>query len=687
MIALELSAEQRDAVEATFDGCLAITGPPASGKSTALSLREARARKLQPAADPLIIDESHSLESYALALLHDGGVTASLIDDAEAELLFRDACAPLFELEWSDFAENQLDPEVTGLRSPRRFFESAFRLIRRLRDAGIEPATFLQHALTAATEFYANPPNFADPRLLATTKHHFHDSLDVNAEELARQYRREVDLAKILARLYERYVELAETTGKLTARDAAIAARRYIEVHPSAAAGLRARHGFAFVDDVQNLTAVEIRLLQAIFGESLAGVTLCGDPASNVSSTKMTAGDAALGRAGTRIELVQRYRNPTVEVHRDATPRDEAARVAERIEGWIGEGVAPHALAVLFRSVRHVSLYEAALLDRGIPTLVAGDVNLFADRRALDALALLWNVYDPFRHEALLRTLSGNAVALSDASLALLCTEPPDPQRALFTLDAEPPPTARAGRWDPKRDLRLGWNVVRGERDDALSEEARERVRRFRALRESWIEAMQALPFEDFARRVWSEGLAREGERGSARARAQQSVLARLLERLAAFAAERPAATLGDLLEYAEERRSSDLETCELSTAACAGFVPIMSVEAAQGREFDRVVIANVRPGSFPRWYAPDAFLFSPRYGMIPKENSGDARAARTAKYTFYTFRAKSAQGYNDRERRAFQYARSRARKNVLVTASGPSTRGLTAPEFLEELR
>ena len=82
-----------------------------------------------------------------------------------------------------------------------------------------------------------------------------------------------------------------------------------------------------------------------------------------------------------------------------------------------------------------------------------------------------------------------------------------------------------------------------------------------------------------------------------------------------------------------------------------------LSVEAARGREFDHVVVANVRPGAFPRWYSPEAFLFSPRLGMIPKENVGDARASRTAKFSYYMFRSKAPQHYYERERRAFVYA------------------------------
>jgi hypothetical protein len=99
------------------------------------------------------------------------------------------------------------------------------------------------------------------------------------------------------------------------------------------------------------------------------------------------------------------------------------------------------------------------------------------------------------------------------------------------------------------------------------------------------------------------------------------------------------------------------------------------------------VVIPDARAGSFPRWYVPDSFLFSPKFGMIPKDNVGEARAARTAKFSWYMHNAKTNKAYNDEERRAFQYALSRARSAVLVTASGKATRGVTAPEFLEELR
>lgn len=682
---LRLTVEQQSAVDAPLDGCLAIIGAAGSGKSTALTERIARARALYPDAQAWIAPSPRSLDEYAVEILREGGAGVTLVDDVEAELLFESACSPLFALEWEEFARDQLDPEVPGLTRPERFLESAFRLIRRLRDADVDPEFFLARSLAGATEFYANPPNFADPALLAATKDCYHDSLDVTRSELQRQYRREIDLAKILAKLYRSYVDLVNGSGRMSGRDAIVAARDRLRDDATLASKLRERHRFAFLDNVEDLTAGQLHLLQQIFGQALPGVTLCGDAESAFDPTRMVDPRSTFAPATLQIELRAHRSPPAVQPHRAALPRDEAAFIAEQVAAWLEEGTPPDQIALLFRSVRNVEIYERALLDRGIPVAIVGDANLFSDRRALDALALLWNVYDPFRHEWLLRTLSNPALGLSDASLAMLCSEPPDPQRPLFTLDDEPAPTSRPSRWDPKRDLRLGWNVIRGDQDGALNADARARIERFRRLREQWIEAMETLSFEDFARRVWSDALAREGAPGSAPARAQQLVLERLLARLTAFLATTPDATTLDALEYAQRRMESNLESCE--DAPKGAFIRLSSLEAAHGLEFDRVVVGGVRPGAFPLWYVPDNFLFSPRIGMVPKENAGGARAARTAKFSYYVFASKARERYNAQERRAFAYALRRARKGVLVTASGAPTRGVTAPEFLEELR
>jgi superfamily I DNA/RNA helicase len=669
VIADALDSAQRGAVEAPFDAGLAIVGAPATGKTTALLARLDRARSLGYAT-PLLggVDESASERMQQLAdeLLRDAGITLAIVDDVEAESLFEQAAAPLLAME-SDLVELQIDPEVPGLRSPERFLQSAFRLARRLAEALFDADAFLEKALAGATEFYANPPNLAHPNLITATKSEYRNSLAVGAAELERQYRREVDLAKLLAQLFRAYARLLGERGCATGRDAVAQAVALLRATPSAADGLRERYGLAFLDDAHELTAGEHALLRGVFGERLRGVTVVGDA----------------GEAATRLEMKTSFRvRPHPSKRRPATQREEAREVAAHVAQLVRTEPAAR-VAVLVRSVAHASIYEEALLDRGIPVQIGGDYNVFADRRAHDALALLWNVHDPYRHDWLLRTLEGNAMALSDASLAVLCGEPAEKQTVLFDDQAPKTPPGPSKR-DPDRDVRLARNVLTGACDERLSDLARERVAHFRSLREVWAGAQQSMEFEGFVRSVWEQGLAREGAPGSARAQAQQRTLEALLERLLAAREAHPQWGLGELLEDAERRANSELETCG---APQGEGVHLLSVPCARGAGFDHVAIAGAHPGAFPRWYAPDAFLFSPILGMIPKDNVGDAPTARTAKFTYYLYRVKAAERYYRRERALFEYALSRAKTSLLVTAWGRPTRGVTAPEFLEELR
>lgn len=681
-----LDPAQQRAVEASFEDALAIVGAAATGKTTALCARIERARAFGGAfVAGVKAPAPPQIHALALEVLHEAGEAVRLVDDVEAEALFEAAAAPLLAME-SELLDLQIDPEVPGLRSPQRFLDSAFRLARRLSDALISPDAFLERALAGATEFYANPPNLAHPDLMYATKSEYRDSLAASKPELQRQYRREVDLAKLLAQLFRAYARRTQEQGCVTGRDALALVIERLRADPAPATRIRSRYALAFVDDAQDLTTGELHFLQAIYGKGFAGVTFAGDPSGELrADARRERVFATLEAVAQRVELTQRYRQaPHAAVSRPASQDREANEIAGHVADLLRDGAPPEEIAVLLRSVSAATVYENALLDRGIPVQIAGDYNLFADRRALDALALIWNLHDPFRHDWLLRTLENPAMGLSDASLAVLCGEPADRQTVLFEEETPRAPSAVRER-DPERNKRLGLNFLQGRCDDALSETARARVQRLRALREGWIEAQRGLPFEEFARLIWSEGLAREGTPGSARARAQESILHRLLERLNAFLQTHADATLAHVLADAERRATSDLEAC--SPVEGDGFVHLLDVESARGRAFDHVIVANVRPGAFPRWYAPDAFLFSPRLGIVPKDNVGDAKAARTAKFTYYVHRVRARDRYNTQERRTFDYALHRAKRSLSVTAWGRATRGTSAPEFLEELR
>lgn len=706
-----------------MSGLLIVSGLAGTGKTTALieravgiervlvmSPRFASAQSLrqgleQHAGAHVCTIEELGFEILACAMREMAGKVVNVIDDVDASIIFERAAEPLFLMEWAEFIEAQIDPEVPGLRAPQRFLEAAFRLISKLRDAQMTPAAFLDTALKGAAAFYARPPNFAHPDLLYYTKDSYRDSLDVDAAELKRQYRREVDLAKILEKLYRSYLRLLSTGAHYTGSDAVAEATTLLSSTPQLRADFNERYPLMLVDDAQEMSSGELALLEALRSAGLPDTVLYGDPGSAIGTFSGARPDRVFALKAERIEMDVPYRCPPVieraarhlsgadafpsasqegriALFRAATQKAEAAFIAEQVIALLEQDVQPGEIAILFRSVASARLYESALLERNVDVQVTGDFNIFTVPDILDALALLWNLYDPFAHDWLLRTLCGPAIALCDASIVTLCNEPESGQDLLFEDLTQAQETRR---WDRKRDVRLGWNFVRGDQDAALSATARERVVRFRALRETWTQQWARLSLGSLAAKVFSEGLARKGRPGSARARNQERNIRRLLGRIGDFEARFPDATLADFLEYASARMSTSLEACEEQTDR--SIVRIMSISSATGAQFDHVFLPNARAGAFPQYYVPDAFLFSPSLGMIAKENAGEAKAARTAKFTYYMFRAKTRESYNREERRAFVYAMRRARRSLTVTASERPTRGITSPEFLSELQ
>ena len=373
----------------------------------------------------------------------------------------------------------------------------------------------------------------------------------------------------------------------MTSRDAAIAATEVLRGDEALASKLRDAHRFAFIDEAQNLRAVELRLLQAIFGDALCGVTFAGVPSSATAGFGAPAPNAAFALAQARFELHEQHRTPlsvelacraliasnetidarSVDTHvrsyRGPDQRDEAAFIAGTIADAIGPDAAGE-IALLMRSVASPTLYETALLERGVPVSIAGDWNVFADRRALDALALLWNVVDPFRHDWLLRTLGiGRSLSRMRRLLRYVPSRRIRSARSFRWIPSRPRPCARAAGtpsgicgWGGTSyaAIKMPHFPIRRVRDSRNSRE----------LRESWLSAMESEPFADFASRVWSEGLAREGEPGSASERTQRLVLERLLGRLAAFLDAAPDATVADALDYAQLRAESAMESCEM---------------------------------------------------------------------------------------------------------------------------
>ncbi|MBV9439439.1 MAG: ATP-dependent helicase [Candidatus Eremiobacteraeota bacterium] len=693
LVAAEASLAQAAIVTAARpDGALAL-----AARISAASGLAVRGATLDVLALELL--RAHPLET-GLAL------DLETIDPLDAQEIFERAAAPLFSAEWSDWLGPEVDPEIAGLRMPDRFAVAALRLIRKLREAGKDPDAFLELARRGATQFYSNPPNLAGPELIAATKEEHRVSLTVDARELERQWQRELDLAKILARLYRAYVDELVRHGCLTPNDALVEATRLIEARPAIARALRRRLRVALVDDAHDLPAAATRFLQHLFGDGLPGVTAAGEPSLATSVFTGARTEWLTRKSVLRVELPPaglppqiaavmravihgRAASPipagsAVRVVRLADHSEEASTIAALVERHVARGTPPGRIAVLHRTLRTLLLVEDALVDRGIPVALAGDPALFMRPDVLDALALLWSAVDPFRHVWLLRALQAPLLRLSDASIAILCGEPASPQPALFTLADEP---ADDRHWDRRRELRLATNVLGGERDADLPPLARDRIAAFRERRARWSGWLAQTSPADAARAIVEDGalLAPRSGETEARARRRAALVGCVLDEIARYGRRRPFASLGDALEYCERVASAQPgpEIDEVRDDAVA----VAAVDRVLGRRFEHVIITDVRAGAFPPYYVPDAFLFSPAYGMIPKDCAGDAAAARTAKYTWYEYRYKPKEAYANEQRRLLAAAMGRADATVTITASGRVTKGRGAPELAAEIK
>jgi superfamily I DNA/RNA helicase len=651
-----------------------------------------------------------TLDALAFAIVSDGALAGGLpeierLDPSEAATIFERAAAPLFSAEWAEYLGTEIDPEISGLRTPDRFTDAVLRLIGKLRDAGIDPETMLQQALRGANTFYAHPPNLTEPGLLYATKDDYRSSLLVTPAELDRQRRREIDLAKIVAKLYRSYLDELVYHGCLGGGDAIAEATRMLGESPALARAY-GRLRLAIVDDAQDLRPGEVRLLQALFGAALPRVTFGGSLHAAVQTFAGARPEATFKLAASTIVLPGDGPVPAqivavakaiaeenvaapvppgdaVRIERSGDRAAEIAFVAGAIAAHVAGGTPPARIAVVHRTARCLEAYATAILAHHVPVASFGDIDLLNRHDAGDALAVLWAAVDPFHHAWLLRALQLPQVGLSDASLAILCGEPAHPQAMLFALPEPEVQTDR--RWDRRRDVRLATNVLRGERDADLSDLARERIVAFRARRARWATFARDAGAAAARAIVTDAGTfcARAGEtsaRTAYRAQLVEHVLA-LIER---YAERHAGAALEDALAMLERMAPAERGP---DVGGDARGVFVGAIDRIGPRRFDHVFVVDARAGSFPPYYVPDAFLFSPKYGMVPKDAAGDAPAARTAKFTWYAHQAKLKDAYAREHRRLLSLALLRADRTVTVTASGKATRGIGAPEFVSELQ
>lgn len=250
----------------------------------------------------------------------------------------------------------------------------------------------------------------------------------------------------------------------------------------------------------------------------------------------------------------------------------EADLLARRLRQMLGEGVCPGDIAILFRAMTKVKIYEQALRAYGVPFYTIAGSGFFARPEIVDVVNLLRLLVQPHDRLALAAVLRSPWVGCADTTLYWLAAEEAWEDLASPSLGEH-----LSAEEKTKLDYFAAWfEALRGQRDRVPLTELLNKLldcTRYRAVVAAWPEGRQA----------WAN-------------------LRKLLDLARQFdAAGGP--TLEDFLNYLQQRMEHTPREAEAALEVETGdTVKLLSVHRAKGLEWPVVVVADLDRGfNLPR--------------------------------------------------------------------------------------
>jgi len=257
----------------------------------------------------------------------------------------------------------------------------------------------------------------------------------------------------VLADLAAEYEAEKVRRGVVEYADQVALALRIVEKQPAIAEGLRDQHRVVLLDEYQDTSVVQTRLLAELFGGT--PVMAVGDPNQSIYGWRGASAAnldqfATLFRAERRFALSTSWRNGTgilaaanelvapfagrgVPVERlEASPTathhavqtvfsETVAEEAAAVADWLADRVGEHtSAAMLLRTRATQPHFLAALRERGIPFHVLGIGGLLAEPEIADLVCVLSAMDDPAAGIQLLRVLAGSRWRVGVADLHAL---------------------------------------------------------------------------------------------------------------------------------------------------------------------------------------------------------------------------------------------------------------------------
>jgi len=458
---------------------------------------------------------------------------------------------------------------------------------------------------------------------------------------------------------------------------------------PAAAVTLRTCHRSArlLVEHTRNVASRikgparhrELRAFAEIDPSSLRGT----DKESSAKAAGVAAYEGRQGDENTGRGFLAEPPTPACAVHVARSTSHETALITAALrEAHLIGGVAWESMAVIVRSAsRSVATLRRGMLTAGIPVAVGRAQIPLAEQPAVAPLLALLLVA---LHPAALDDATAQALLLSELGDA----DPPALRRLRRALrrnaqSAMPPDVEPASRSLSTGGLLVA-AIVDGKLLTGIEPRLTAPLRRIRALLEAAQTAATApgATAETLLWSVWkASGLPQRWQQRSAAGAVSSLASAadrdldaviELFEAAAAFSDRMPGARLELFIEHV---RAQQVPADVFSNARASGSgVRLLTAHAAKGLQWDVVVVAGVQEGVWPNLRLRGGVLGAADLVELAAGRSQSGAAARAAAY----------QQLLDEERRLFYVAVTRARCQLVVTATQDEEN--EPSRFLEEL-
>jgi DNA helicase II / ATP-dependent DNA helicase PcrA len=406
------------------------------------------------------------------------------------------------------------------------------------------------------------------------------------------------------ARVYSDHDRLLDERGALDYGDLVLRAFRLLHECPHVRQRAATRFRHVLVDEYQEATRAQRMLLHLLVDEH-EGLTVVADDerlADELPEGEIVRLDRNV-RSGRRILDAAAAVSPPprkvtgasggrVRFWRCRSERAQAQAVAAEVERLVADGVPPEEICVLVRSVKvEAAVVASALEERAVPFRTCGAAAYFQRAEVRDVLAWLRALADPNDSGAVVRALGRPPIELRSVDVARL--------------------TQLARR----RKLDMPSAVAAALEGPQLSEEGRDRARTFLRLYRSASTAFEDRRPDAFVMRLIERIGVRRQQVFATHADTVERLrnIAKLPELATAYMRREPQATARDFARYLAAVAESGLREDEAVGQPSASAVPVMTMQAARGLEFDHVFVLGLSATAMPGPYRP-------RAGDLPDE-------------------------------------------------------------------